>query len=274
MGATDGARVRFTGKERDAETGLDYFGARYFSGTQGRFTSPDPLLNSGRPWLPQSWNRYAYALNNPLRYTDPTGLYEWAANCAGDTQCEENRQRFRDALTTTRTAAEQLKQGSKERNRLDAILKKFGAEGEKNEVKIAFGSAGGYPAEQSTSLFGRTNTITFDMSMIGKALGQSTQANPDYKASIGFAEIVTHEGSHMLEKFLFGNPVNREGSYRTEFNAFESQSYVPMSLNQHSFYGFWNPSWAEVDREALRQKAVQKTTEDHVNEMWGPKKKP
>lgn len=57
-------------------TGLDYFGARYFSGAQGRFTSPDPLLNSGRPWEPQSWNRYSYVLNNPLRYIDPLGLYE------------------------------------------------------------------------------------------------------------------------------------------------------------------------------------------------------
>jgi hypothetical protein len=233
------------------------------------------LLNSGRPWEPQSWNRYAYALNNPLKYVDPTGLYEWAANCAsGDKQCEENRQKFRDALTTIRTAAEQLKEGSKERKNLDAILTKFGAEGEKNKVKIAFGAAGGYPAEQSTSFFSRTNTITFDMNMIGNMLSRNAQANPDCKPSIGFAETVAHEGSHMLDKFFFGNPVNREGSYRTEFNAFGAQSYVPMSVNQYSHWGLWNPSWAEVDREALRQKAVQKIAEDHVNEMWGPKKKP
>ena len=50
---------RFTGKERDAETGLDYFGARYYSAAKGRFTSADPLQNSGRPNIPQSWNRYA-----------------------------------------------------------------------------------------------------------------------------------------------------------------------------------------------------------------------
>lgn len=43
-----GRRSRSTGKERDAETGLDYFGARYMSSAQGRFTSPDPL-----DWL--SW---------------------------------------------------------------------------------------------------------------------------------------------------------------------------------------------------------------------------
>jgi RHS repeat-associated protein len=66
-------RHMFTGKERDAETGLDYFGARYFSGAQGRFTSVDPLLESADPSNPQSWNRYTYALNNPLRYVDRDG---------------------------------------------------------------------------------------------------------------------------------------------------------------------------------------------------------
>jgi RHS repeat-associated protein len=62
----------FTGKERDGETGLDYFGARYLSGAQGRFSSPDPLI--GYPSDPQSWNMYAYGRNNPLLYTDPTGM--------------------------------------------------------------------------------------------------------------------------------------------------------------------------------------------------------
>jgi RHS repeat-associated protein len=58
---------------RDAETGLDYFGARYFSGAQGRFTSPDPPLLDQHIDDPQSWNLYAYGRNNPLRYVDPTG---------------------------------------------------------------------------------------------------------------------------------------------------------------------------------------------------------
>jgi RHS repeat-associated protein len=70
----DGVRQQFTQKERDFETGLDYFGARYFASTQGRFTSSDPLLSSGRSWAPQSWNRYSYVLNNPLRLIDPSGL--------------------------------------------------------------------------------------------------------------------------------------------------------------------------------------------------------
>ena len=51
---------------------MDYFGARYYSGAQGRFTSPDtPLLS--RVDTPQKWNLYAYTANNPLRRVDPDG---------------------------------------------------------------------------------------------------------------------------------------------------------------------------------------------------------
>jgi RHS repeat-associated protein len=55
------------------ETGLDYFGARYFSGAQGRFTSPDEPLIDQFPEDPQSWNLYSYVRNNPLIFADPTG---------------------------------------------------------------------------------------------------------------------------------------------------------------------------------------------------------
>jgi RHS repeat-associated protein len=73
-GATDGVREKFTGYERDTETGLDYAQARYFSGAQGRFTSVDPLMTSARATSPQSWNRYSYVLNKPLTLIDPSGL--------------------------------------------------------------------------------------------------------------------------------------------------------------------------------------------------------
>lgn len=68
---------RFTGKERDAETGLDYFGARYLSGVLGRWTGADPKGFSARTIAnPQKWNKYAYVLNNPLALVDPDGLEE------------------------------------------------------------------------------------------------------------------------------------------------------------------------------------------------------
>jgi len=70
----DGARQKFTQKERDTETGLDYFGARYHSSMQGRFTSVDPLRASANPRIPQRWNRYSYVANQPTIAIDPDGL--------------------------------------------------------------------------------------------------------------------------------------------------------------------------------------------------------
>jgi RHS repeat-associated protein len=70
----DGQRQQFASYERDSETGLDYAQARYFSNVQGRFTSADPLMASAIAVNPQSWNRYSYTINNPLKYVDPSGL--------------------------------------------------------------------------------------------------------------------------------------------------------------------------------------------------------
>jgi len=68
----------FTGKERDQETAQDYFGARYYRAGTGRFTTVDPALDADKAIAdPQRWNRYAYTLNNPLKYTDPDGRMPW-----------------------------------------------------------------------------------------------------------------------------------------------------------------------------------------------------
>lgn len=98
--ANDTTRQQFTSKERDNETGLDYFGARFYASAEGRFTGADPYdINFERQQTddpqeakslftaylgqPQHWNRYAYALNNPLKYVDPDGLYEYGAELLG-----------------------------------------------------------------------------------------------------------------------------------------------------------------------------------------------
>jgi RHS repeat-associated protein len=60
----------FTGQRLDA-TGLYYYNARYYDPTIGRFISPDTVIQS--PANPQCFNRYSYCLNNPLKYTDPSG---------------------------------------------------------------------------------------------------------------------------------------------------------------------------------------------------------
>lgn len=75
-------RSRYTGKERDAESGNDYFGARYYASTTGRFLSPDWSKNpQGVSYAdstnPQTLNLYQYMRNNPLGGVDPDGHCCW-----------------------------------------------------------------------------------------------------------------------------------------------------------------------------------------------------
>jgi RHS repeat-associated protein len=95
-----GNNYKFTGKERDPEDGLDDFGARYNTWYFSRFTTPDPTMKSAVLVIPQSWNRYSYVLNNPLRYIDPNGElwvssgnsadpYSWVDTCGQKQTCYE-----------------------------------------------------------------------------------------------------------------------------------------------------------------------------------------
>ncbi|MGD2247385.1 MAG: RHS repeat-associated core domain-containing protein, partial [Candidatus Methanofastidiosia archaeon] len=62
----------YTGKKKD-ETGLYYYGARYYDPELGRFLTRDPL--AGKKVVPQSLNRYTYCLNNPVKFIDPAGMF-------------------------------------------------------------------------------------------------------------------------------------------------------------------------------------------------------
>ncbi len=90
----DNNHYKFTGKERDSETGFDYFGARYYASGMGRWLSPDysdgpeavPFADLNNP---QSLNLYAYVQDNPLGTTDPDGHHtegcSTSSSWSGDT---------------------------------------------------------------------------------------------------------------------------------------------------------------------------------------------
>jgi RHS repeat-associated protein len=253
-----------TAKERDTESNLDYFGARYFSGAQGRFTSHDPLLNSGHPANPQTWNRYTYTLNNPLRYTDPTGLYVWGTCSGSDEQCKAEQQRFRDSLANLKKAASQLEEGSKGRKKLDKVIKKLGEEG-KGNIKINFGDAGttaGVPNAGST--VGNNITINYaavDTVTSGWSLNASEAAALD-------AGITGHEGTH-----AGGGPsVLGFVGMRGEHAALWNESLVYQGLhNTDRPFQLWNESWLAVDQHKL---PVDKTREQSIQHFLHPKKVP
>jgi len=75
----DQERMKFTSHERDlpnasgADGALDYMHSRHCNPTLARFNTFDPSAESARLASPQSWNKYAYVLGNPLAYIDPNG---------------------------------------------------------------------------------------------------------------------------------------------------------------------------------------------------------
>jgi len=80
----DRVRKRFTGYEKDSETGLDFAEARMYQNKHGRFTAVDPLLASATATNPQTFNRYTYTGNDPINLTDPNGL-NWCRKRDGTT---------------------------------------------------------------------------------------------------------------------------------------------------------------------------------------------
>jgi RHS repeat-associated protein len=85
---TTANNYKFTGYERDSESGNDYASARFYASSVGRFMNPDPSgLASADPSNPQSLNLYSYALNNPLSLVDPSGL---DPHCTGYTVTESS----------------------------------------------------------------------------------------------------------------------------------------------------------------------------------------
>jgi RHS repeat-associated protein len=93
---------KFTGKERDTNSGNDYFGARYYGNVTGRFMSPDPSgLTFADPTNPQSFNLYSYVLDNPLTHLDPTGMDCTGTEATGNSQSVESADGPQTAISST-----------------------------------------------------------------------------------------------------------------------------------------------------------------------------
>jgi len=177
-------RSRSTGKERDAESGNDYFGARYFASSMGRMLSPDPL--GGSLANPQSLNKYAYAFNNPLTNTDPTGLYVCADDPKdGSSHCASKQdQAFEKSLNGLRGSSD------------SDVARAAGAYGKQNDangVTVGFADLskkgeGGNTVSTLGSLDGG-NTL----SAISNVTISTKVSGADFDAAIG------HEGSHVAD---------------------------------------------------------------------------
>jgi RHS repeat-associated protein len=221
------SHFKFTGKERDPESGLDNFGARYNASSLGRFMSPDPL--GGQRIDPQTLNKYSYVTNNPLRYTDPTGLYvckddpvDGSSHCASD-----DDKRFE--------IARQNDLNSKNAD-VVAAAEAYGKANSANGVTVGFAD------------LGRGGEGGITVSQLGADANGNLQAQSDVtinSSSRGTAldADVGHEGSHvedaqtMVKSITFDQLGNYKvgddiSQYRSEQRAYAITDAIYRSANE------------------------------------------
>jgi len=218
---------RFTGHERDYAAPpdapasayyLDYMHARFYAPNVGRFLSIDPVL--GKPKQPQSWNRFVYVRNNPLRFSDPAGQYM----CEGTTvECRN----FNASLLILRAAAfEAARAGRPGATRLRDAMNYYGALNKPNGVTVVFGkNLDGVPMMQSK------NTVYVDRERFAENFGDHNY--------FMIAVQATHEADHGL----YGPTAwSRSELMREEQSAYRTQAFLNSILGIEDGYQIWQRS--------------------------------
>ncbi len=272
---SDDVRQGFTGYEKDYETGLDFAQARIYQNRLGRFYSSDPLLSSGYLSNPQSWGRYAYAQNNPLNLTDPSGLFVWddtLGGSASDTELMETsdgrrivakRNEIRNALTRAADeAARAVLNGtltSQQGAEIFDALAAYGAEGTDNGVIVRLGKVKDGDASAGWQEDKDGNATPFRMD---KKTGKATAlVYVTFESDKINARNAAHEGSHVYDRQLLAmslddpskahiSPTDREENitrYETERRAYQVTSYLDQGMRTDS--NVWQRGWSEADRK-------------------------
>ena len=289
-GTSDGVRQKFTGKERDTETGLDYSGARYYTSGQGRFTGADPLLSSGIIYDPQTWNRYSYALNNPLKYTDPLGLYVFSPDLGGNKTDDELR-----AEAKTEKEKKQVEQIIKKRDQIRNALK-AAREALQNPTLTPAQRA---KLERAVNSYGEFNDGKNDNVVVGLVAKKGDAPNAALGNKDGLIHVefdleaknrnltvtIAHEGSHVADYQAYLAALVNEPEvaavlnlqlYFTEDRAYTVSSYMAQALGLKSYYPekmgadqLWNSGWKENEREVKRSTGISRTNPWGFREQGG-----
>jgi RHS repeat-associated protein len=275
----DGIRQKFTSYERDKETDLDYAKARMFGSSLGRFTSPDPLLSSGRVVNPHTWNRYNYVLGNPLRYSDPLGFFEWDETAGGDATDEELQARSTDRNLTKKerkAARKALKFRTNFRIARQTAIDRINSSKLSTEEKMkALAAIGAYGQENDNN-----GVIVAARSALGTGTGASTRLQGDGTILVTFNQNdqsstlslrIAHEGQHVYDADQFLSNPQADGDTdlnhrQREMRAYEITSYVAQAFSRGSAiegveekYQVWNKGWAKLDeaeRNSKRTKGI------------------
>ena len=187
----DSNKYKFSDKERDAETGLDYFGARFYGNALSRFTSPDPkMISKKRMADPQQWNMYAYVRNNPLIYVDPDGkeLNLWLV-------VKDQSNRDRVIAAAPKIANDFHRWGVKQVNvHITSNNCKFVINGKTDSVVVRY--------ENDPSM---TKSSTFGEHYLGGAITVNTGLT-NFESSI--RNVTDHEVTHEAQPFWKSNGIS------------------------------------------------------------------
>ena len=129
----------FNAKEFDEETGLYYYGARYYDPRVSLWISTDPKATDAADWTP-----YRFGFNNPIRYTDPDGRWEWDA--AGNLKAQKGDNSYSLAKffgTSQKNAMTILNRGGVTSNDKGVLNLKAGQVLSKNDLWVGFKSKSG-----------------------------------------------------------------------------------------------------------------------------------
>ena len=241
-------RPRSTGKERDTESGNDYFGARYYASTMGRFMSPDSGIDQ-HPEDPQSWNLYAYGRNNPLVLVDPSGEYVCGSNVSSQ-QCDN----FQNGLDEAQKGANALKDkygaDSSQYKNAQGAIDSYGKQNVDNGVTIMAGKAGSDSITQVANTAGPQTADNPNGQKITVTLGTDKLNGAE-----GNGLDIGHEGSHVADGNAWVNsgfsPSMNPTRYGSEFRAFQIERNLAEGINWGPL-GFpersgpvyiWKPGW-------------------------------
>lgn len=242
--AGDVPSIGYSGHVMDAEDGLVYMKARYYDPDSGRFLARDPM--PVRPGAVASFNRFAYVGNNPLTFSDPTGMYI----CTGDGKsCDK----VASALVLVGQAAKGLPAGSEGRTKLESVVSFYGKPGQANGVTVQFADLG-RRANANTITRGGDTTVTLDMAQMENRL--SNRIPESRNAEI--AATVAHEGSHGLAQQT-AIPSTRDQVLSDEKNAYRTQVSVNQGLGISSIYGIWVQGDSSLDEGAISTAAERST---------------
>jgi len=252
-------------------------------------------MSSGTVYDPQTWNRYSYALNNPLKWTDPDGLFVWSNSLGGSLtddqlralannenlgddraiyqQVLDARQAFRNAMADAIDAGTRLG-GADGYNVISSIVA-YGAEGIANGVSVGRGRLDdGVAAEARTAYFHFENgTFTAQVEVV---LSDRRGGN--------LAVDVAHEGRHVADAQEFAAALTTDVAangaesrvaimgatnrtrYEREVRGYTVSSLVAQGLGLDNLSvgrrEIWNSGWSEADRATRRSAAI----DNHLRE--------